>query len=303
MACQRWINGPDFLRRPEQEWPKPFESQPVCSEDPEVKRDALVNIIDTHSNDSTTRLVHYFSSWTKLKTSVAWLLKLKDILLSLSRKRKELMAVLPSADSSTALDVIEDEMRKNRSVVCKQTLTVKDLSRAETAIIRYSQHISFKEEIKDLQSGASVVKSMSNIYRLDPVLQQGLLKVGGRLSRSALSQEQKHPVILSKNQHVSKLILQDLHQRLGHAGRNHMLSALRERYWITSANSACRKILSECVVCKRYRGQPAEQKMADMPLERVCPDFPPFTNVGVDYFGPIEVKRGRAMVKRYGVIF
>lgn len=43
--------------------------------------------------------------------------------------------------------------------------------------------------------------------------------------------------------------------------------------------------------------------MADLPKERVTPDLPPFTNVGVDYFGPIEVKRGRAMVKRYGVIF
>lgn len=43
--------------------------------------------------------------------------------------------------------------------------------------------------------------------------------------------------------------------------------------------------------------------MADMPRERIIPDLPPFTNVGVDYFGPIEVKRGRAMVKRYGVIF
>ncbi len=43
--------------------------------------------------------------------------------------------------------------------------------------------------------------------------------------------------------------------------------------------------------------------MADLPLERILPDLPPFTNVGLDYFGPIEVKRGRGYVKRYGVIF
>lgn len=43
--------------------------------------------------------------------------------------------------------------------------------------------------------------------------------------------------------------------------------------------------------------------MADLPKERILPDNPPFTNVGVDYFGPIEVKRGRGTAKRYGVIF
>ena len=43
--------------------------------------------------------------------------------------------------------------------------------------------------------------------------------------------------------------------------------------------------------------------MADLPADRLIPDEPPFTRVGVDYFGPIEVKRGRCTVKRYVALF
>lgn len=43
--------------------------------------------------------------------------------------------------------------------------------------------------------------------------------------------------------------------------------------------------------------------MADLPLNRISPDKPPFTSVGVDCFGPFDVKRRRSQVKRYGVIF
>lgn len=48
---------------------------------------------------------------------------------------------------------------------------------------------------------------------------------------------------------------------------------------------------------------PASQQMADLPLNRISPDEPPFTSVGIDCFGPFEVKCGRSQVKRYGVIF
>ena len=43
--------------------------------------------------------------------------------------------------------------------------------------------------------------------------------------------------------------------------------------------------------------------MADLPADRITADKPPFTFVGVDCFGPFLVKRGRSLVKRYGVIF
>ena len=44
-------------------------------------------------------------------------------------------------------------------------------------------------------------------------------------------------------------------------------------------------------------------KMADLPSAQVQAHTPLFTNTGIDYFGPIEVKQGRSNVKRYGVIF
>lgn len=43
--------------------------------------------------------------------------------------------------------------------------------------------------------------------------------------------------------------------------------------------------------------------MADLPEDRVTPDKPPFTYVGVDCFGPFIVRRGRSYPKRYGVLF
>ena len=46
-----------------------------------------------------------------------------------------------------------------------------------------------------------------------------------------------------------------------------------------------------------------EQKMADLPADRVKVGDAPFTNVGMDFFGPLIVKQGRANVKRYGVVF
>ncbi|XP_052778064.1 uncharacterized protein LOC128215419 [Mya arenaria] len=55
--------------------------------------------------------------------------------------------------------------------------------------------------------------------------------------------------------------------------------------------------------CKRRFRKTQRQQMAPLPVERLTPDKPPFTYVGVDYFGPMYVKVGRSQQKRYGCLF
>ena len=43
--------------------------------------------------------------------------------------------------------------------------------------------------------------------------------------------------------------------------------------------------------------------MADLPSARLQIDQPSFSHVGIDYFGPYQVKQGRSLVKRYGYVF
>ena len=54
---------------------------------------------------------------------------------------------------------------------------------------------------------------------------------------------------------------------------------------------------------QKLRSRLQEQVMADLREDRVVPNQPSFSHVGVDYFGPFMVKRGRKEVKRYGCIF
>ena len=188
---------------------------------------------------------------------------------------------------------------------------------AEREILKYVQRRSFPDEIKILkstgtanekignqpQSRTNLIKKSSAICKLDPRLIDGLLLVGGRLRSAAIPEHAKHQVILPKDHHVSNLIIQYCHLASGHSGREHVLSLLRERFWIIKANSAVRSLLSRCFSCRRRQAPVAEQKMANLPEDRVTANKPPFTFVGVDFFGPFMVKIRRSEAKRYGCIF
>ncbi|XP_078355246.1 uncharacterized protein LOC144639838 [Oculina patagonica] len=227
---------------------------------------------------------------------------------------------------------IEDPEVKKRVNACVTTVTDPSPSSTVTKLFQYfsdcsrarrsrainnSFHTVFENELKKLDQAShdesdhertplqrrkNEVTKTSSLYRLDPFVDTGLLGVGGRMNNADIPEESKHPVILPRKSHVTTLIIRHTHEQLGHAGRGHVLAKLRERYWIIKDNSAVRQLISSCVTCRRIKSTPQDLKMADLPEDRLTP-APPFTYVGVDYFGPYITKEGRKERKRYGALF
>ena len=176
------------------------------------------------------------------------------------------------------------------------------MKQAEISLIKYVQTIAFPEEVNDLLSHNQVSKT-SSLVSLNPCLQNGVVVVGGRLVNAPVHQNVKHPAIIPGSHHLTELIVRDIHENHGHAGREYVLAETRKKYWVIGARHCIRKVLRKCITCKRREPVPCQQQMADLPADRVTPGKRVFSTIGIDLYGPMTVKRGRGTMKRYGCIF
>ena len=110
-------------------------------------------------------------------------------------------------------------------------------------------------------------------------------------------------MIVPPKHHVAQLLIASFHQKLLHAGQNHILAHLREKFWIPNGRSAVRKVVRSCMICKKQRAETMEQMMSALPAFRTTAYEPCFTYTEGDYFGLLNVKKGRSVVKRWGAIF
>ena len=195
-------------------------------------------------------------------------------------------------------------MKKKESSACETgPLTLEELNQATYVIVKVVQTDAFSEEISSIQTKGEV-KRTSNIADLRPTFDDGILRVGGRLQHALeLSLDEKHPMILPKKHHLSKLIVQHYHETTAHSGREQTLCELRRQFWIVCGRTLVKTAVRSCIKCRRMNARPLEQVMAPLPKTRVEAYHPPFTYTGVDLFGPLVVKRGRGTVKRWGCLF
>ncbi|KAM7416948.1 hypothetical protein PAMA_018837 [Pampus argenteus] len=269
LSTSNWFTGPDLL------WQKELPTEDVKvgeipSSDPELKK---AQVHDTQAKEVRSLLarLHKFSDWSRLVKAIA----------RLKRLVKEVKGLKPRSCEATSLA----ERRE-----------------AQIAIIKMVQETNLSQEIQCLQHHKET-QPKSKLHKLNPFLDdQGIIRVGGRLTHAALHTHVKHPAVLPRDSHISSLLVKHYHERVHHQGRGMTTNELRANgIWILGCSNLVSSHIYKCTKCRKYRRGTEQQRMSDLPVDRT-EATPPFTFCGLDCFGPFYIKEGRKELKRYGLL-
>ncbi|XP_055633360.1 uncharacterized protein LOC129773740 [Toxorhynchites rutilus septentrionalis] len=273
----RWFTGPDFLWLPESKWP---HTPPLRAANTAELRPHLL----LHRTVSISAGINYelicvskFSKWKLLRNCVALVFRYISNLRLKTKEQPILIGPL-SAD---------------------------ELNKAEEYLFRLAQHEGFPNEVANLDSICltETTKSLpktSPLYQLNPQLdERGVIRMRTRIGACQFATEAaKKPIILPRDHHITTLIMKHYH----HCNHETVINELRQRFHIPRIRVGFAKARRNCQRCKNETAMPHPPIMADLPPARLAAFTRPFTYVGIDYFGPIEVALGRRVEKRWGML-
>ena len=123
--------------------------------------------------------------------------------------------------------------------------------------------------------------------------ENGLYRSMGRLSNANLNFNTKFPILLHNDHYLTELIVKDNHEKVSHNGFKHTLSEQRQNYWIVIGRNHIKKILWNCVICKKFNARCYRYRSSsNLPKSRGNQGNP-FGSIGVNYFGPLYNKASK----------
>ena len=242
-AHDLWWTGPSWLHhQPVQEPKQPNQADLSSLQDLECKP-MVVNALVA---SPATWLEHRYSSLRTLTHVTAWIIRFAHNFLSTFR---------------------------GHPAVRGDQLSVEDIEAADLLLQKNSQARAFPSELKQLKaSPPKPIPLTSSMLVLHPYLgPDGLLHVGGRLSRSSLTPAQKHPIIVSSKDIFIKLLLNYYHVQLAHCGPTLILSHAGDVYHIVGARRLARDVCRQCMICRKASAKLESQLMGQLSLARTDP--------------------------------
>ena len=268
---EKWSQGPQFLRKPQEEWPKfeenalkineelsaemkpPFETRPTSCDKSEFSTAQK----ELRDNPLFEHLMKTCSTFSKARKTLAYVLRFVNNTRMKTKNR----------DPISPKELTESELRLFKW--CQQTIDVDKLDK---------KLIPSKDE-------------------------HGLLRAHGRLENiRTLPDEMRNPIILPKSHRLVELLLVHLHGKRALCGYKSLIYESRKRFWIVGVRHMAKHLTGKCVTCKKLRKKPLEQLMGQIPKLRVAAGFPAFSNTAIDMFGPLQVRLGRKTLKEAHVI-
>jgi len=99
-----------------------------------------------------------------------------------------------------------------------------------------------------------------------------------------------NPILLPRQSYLTRLIVVNVHEKLAHAGLYAVLREIKKEFHITHYFSVIRKILKNCIVCRKLNERPVKLNQGNYRSFRTDPTRSAFSDVFLDYAGPYNIK-------------
>ena len=123
-----------------------------------------------------------------------------------------------------------------------------ELHASHYVVLKLTQMSAYPKEIHSLSKGENI-NQKSSLLSLNPFLDKGIIKIGGRLSNAKIPENQKHPIVLPRNHYITRLIIREEHFRKLHAGTQATLYGVRETYLPIDGRNVTRHVIRQCITC------------------------------------------------------
>lgn len=130
----------------------------------------------------------------------------------------------------------------------------------------------------------------------------GLLLCGGRIQ--SWNEDKTAVPLIPFRSWLGTLLAREAHNT-NHEGVAATLLRTRRKAWVVQGRRTVKKVIDECIICKKRRARLCRQVMSDLPRERTS-RANPFEHTTLDLFGPFEVKdavKQRVKKKVWGVMY
>ncbi|XP_039303397.1 uncharacterized protein LOC120357307 [Solenopsis invicta] len=260
-----WWQGPTWLQANEETWPMEGEEL-LLTNAPEMRKQAVIAIT---TKEEPVLDYNRHSTLVKLINIVAYMLRF-----------------------------IENTKCKNENKEAKLgKITLQEKRKAKLKLIKLIQTEEYNEELNALQA-KNKVSLKSKLKTLHPFLDdEGVIRVGGRLQQASLPERTKHPIVIPAAHRFTTLVINHYHEKLLHAGAQTTLYAIREEFWPIQARNKIKKIIRQCVKCRKANPMVGWQLMGQLPSVRVNVGRP-FLSSGVDYCGPFQVRDSHSAYRK-----
>ncbi|GFS66560.1 uncharacterized protein NPIL_53281 [Nephila pilipes] len=111
-----------------------------------------------------------------------------------------------------------------------------------------------------------------------------VLRVRGRFEESEFSTNEIHPILLPNQSKFTELLIFRECNKAYHGGVCATLAKIRSRYWMPRGRHTVKKVLKDCLICRKYYLKTAQLITAQLPKNKVL-ENPPLTVTGIDFTG------------------